>query len=109
MNPVAGCGKGEGLAKRRLLAAIGLATLALFASGCAEAIKGPRVVIHTDTNFYVRSTVFTGPDAIGEIASDVCRQVDRQAVLTDTYRDVPFGLRYSTFACLGSGPALNDA
>lgn len=70
-------------------------------SGCAELYKGPRVVTYTETSFYIRYIpLFNGANDVGEIATAMCGKENRQAVLTDTYQDVPFGLRYSTFACL---------
>lgn len=84
-----------------LMGAIGVAVGTLGTSGCVEVFRGPRVVTYTDASFYVRSApMLNGVEDVGQIATMLCGEQNRQAVLTDTYRDLPVGLRYSTFACL---------
>lgn len=84
-----------------LVGVIGLAIGTMGTSGCVEVLKGPRVVTYTDASFYVRSApMLNGVENVSEIATKLCGEQNRQAVLTDTYQDVRVGLRYSTFACL---------
>lgn len=87
--------------RRRLSVVLVVAAASLSTIGCAELFKGPRVVTYTDTSFYIRSIpLLDDSDDVGGIAVQMCEREARQAVLTDSYQDVPIGLRYSTFACL---------
>jgi hypothetical protein len=82
---------------KHLLVAIGLAVLV---SGCAEAVRGPRVVPYTDSHFYIRHvTAIDGAESVDRRASDICAVSGRQARRIDAYQFYAGDIRYATYVC----------
>lgn len=82
-----------------------LALLAL--AGCAEAVRGPRVVVYTEDRFYVRHVpLVDSRSQVDALATSICAQTGRTAALENADQFVPLDIRYATYRCL---PALPPA
>jgi hypothetical protein len=96
---------GRSAVARTAQAGVAALLVGVTASGCAEVVKGPRVVRYTDTSFYIRHiALLNGAETVNEIAGSLCLEQNRSAVLTDAYQDVPVGIRYATYECISLGP-----
>ncbi|TVR98629.1 MAG: hypothetical protein EA406_06075 [Rhodospirillales bacterium] len=89
-------------AMKRIVAPALLAMAALpLTAACTELYKGPQVVRHSDSSFYVRHIPWIDGDArVDALAADLCREVDGEVTLTDQQQVYPFDIRYATYRCI---------
>jgi hypothetical protein len=73
----------------------------LVLSGCAEAVRGPRVVTYSENRFYVRHVpVVDSRDDVDQLAETICAQNGRTAGLQSAYQFAPIDIRYATYRCV---------
>lgn len=80
-----------------------LLMVAVAVAGCAEAVRGPRVVHYTADRFYIRNVpvVESWPTVTEfELATVVCARTGRWPLREDAYQFNPIDIRYSTFRCV---------
>lgn len=78
----------------------------LAVSGCAEVIRGPRVVQYSeDTRFYVRSVpTFTTAGTAEALPVQVCEEQGKIPRKLETYQDTWLDTEYTIYSCVQGQP-----
>ncbi|MBK8209439.1 MAG: hypothetical protein IPK78_05175 [Rhodospirillales bacterium] len=72
----------------------------LSVGGCAEAVRGPRVVTYSEDRFYVRHVpVIDSRDDVDLLATAICAGTGRVAGLESAEQFAPLDIRYATYRC----------
>ena len=72
----------------------------LTVGGCAEAVRGPRVVTYSEDRFYVRHVpVIDSRDDVDFLAATICEGTGRVAGLESAEQFALLDIRYATYRC----------
>lgn len=75
--------------------------MVLVATGCTEALNGPRIVQREDGRFYIRHAPLTDSNiSIGALADDICANRNGSARLRKVIQYHSFDVRSADFRCV---------
>ena len=78
-----------------------LFAVVLALAGCAEAVRGPRIVPYTADRFYIRHVPqLDSADGIDLLAGRVCQQVGKEALFEQADQFVWLDVRDATYRCI---------